>query len=52
MDMVGTQVLHIKTEVLDMVWHNMLSILKYPGIIGYHAAIYQEYANKTGFGST
>ena len=31
MDMEGTLILHIKSEVLDMISHNTLAILKHPG---------------------
>ena len=34
MDMVAGQILHIKIEVSDMIEHDTLPILKYPGIIG------------------
>ena len=31
MDMAWTWILHIKSEVLDTIQHDMLAILKYPG---------------------
>ena len=34
-DATGTRILHIKSEVSDTIWHDTLSILKYPCIMAY-----------------
>lgn len=42
MDMAGVQILLIKNDVLDTIWHDSLPILKYLGIIYFESLVHIE----------